>query len=597
MSISKNILSNPYISLMRIAWRYAKEEKAKFISTYVRFAISNLFHALEPIIWGLFINEVQKQGAQIIYSSWVYVGAYLLIRLIDWFFHGIARVKERELAFHMSQNFLKELYHKAVHLPITWHQDNHSGATINRIRKAYEGLKYFFSDGYEYIHTFFSFVISFAAVVYFAPLYGGIAFLFGVLMAWVVLKFDKPIIETLDQVNEAEHKVTSSLFDSISNIKTVITLRLEERMQTDLLQKVDNILPPFMRNIRLNEWKWFTVDMLVGVVYAVVLVGYVYDNYVPGQIFLIGNLVILVGYVQKFTSVFHGVAWLYTSIVRHHTDVSTAMRIIDAYDGMYGEDGGTEYSVDWDDVVIKSLSFQHKQEDVVQSEHGSGLEQLDIALPAGNKIAIIGESGSGKSTLLTLLRGLFPAHTVNLSVGGEFYDSLDKLAANATLLPQEPEIFENTIRYNITLGLEHTEADLNTVIRIAHLTDVIKKLPKGVESNIREKGVNLSGGEKQRLALARGIFAAAQSNLVLLDEPTSSIDPKTELEIYKRLFSHFEGKTVVSALHRLHLLPLFDRIYILHNGKKIGEGHFTELVAGNPHFQEMWNHQLEVTMP
>ena len=234
----------------------------------------------------------------------------------------------------MVKNLLQELYFKAVHLPVKWHQDNHSGATINRIRKAYEALKRFFAGGFEYIHALAKFVISFAAMIYFAPLFGLIALLIGVVVIWIILLFDKPYIETLKEVNEREHVVSSTLFDSLSNIITVITLRLEKRMENDVVRKVLDIFPPYKKNIRINEWKWFVVDTMVAGIYCIILTGYIYQNYVPGEVFLIGGLVTLMAYVHQFTSVFHNVAWQYTQIVQYDTDVKTAFNIIEAYDAM-----------------------------------------------------------------------------------------------------------------------------------------------------------------------------------------------------------------------------------------------------------------------
>ncbi|HZI24744.1 MAG TPA: ATP-binding cassette domain-containing protein, partial [Chryseolinea sp.] len=107
-----------------------------------------------------------------------------------------------------------------------------------------------------------------------------------------------------------------------------------------------------------------------------------------------------------------------------------------------------------------------------------------------------------------------------------------------------------------------------------------------------EKGVNLSGGQKQRLALARGILAAKASDLVLLDEPTSSIDPRTERNIYENLFECFKGKTIISSLHRLHLLHYFDYVYILKDGCVVDSGTFDELRRYSLVFKELWDHQL-----
>jgi len=577
---------------MKTAWKYAREEKRTYLFIYIRFILSNLVHSLEPILWGLFINQVQLQGAAILQSTWMYVGAYLIIRLVDWYFHGIARVREMDLAFHISQNFLQELYFKAVHLPVKWHQDNHSGATINRIRKAYEALKNFFQHGYEYSHAAAKFIFSFGAMLYFAPLVGLVALLLGVGIVWVIFLFDKPYIATLKEVNEKEHIVSSTLFDSLSNIITVITLRLESRMEKAVLGKVSDVLAPYKRNVRINEWKWFVVDMLVGMIYAIILLGYIYQNYIPGQTFLIGGLVTLMGFVKQFTSVFHNIAWMYTGIVRYDTDVKTAMGIIDAYDALQKKKAMVDLPADWKEITISKLNFLHHSDNKdIPDAKKMGLHEVEINIRKGQKIAFIGESGSGKSTLLALLRGLYPPANIQLKLDDQVVDQLSLISEHVSLFPQDPEIFENSIAYNITLGLAHDQAELERVSRIAHFTEVVANLPNGYESQIKEKGVNLSGGQKQRLALARGVFVAKDSALILLDEPTSSVDPKTEANIYQQLFKEFSDKAILSTLHRLHLLPQFDYIYIMDQGRIVDEGTFEKLFATSDIFQDMRAHQ------
>lgn len=588
------LFKNPYLSLMGTAWRYTKSERHRYVFVYSMFAMSNLMMALEPIIWGLFINELQKNGVDALRSAWIYVGAYILLKLLDWSFHGPARIIERELAFNMSRNFLQELYHKSLHLPVKWHQDHHSGATINRIRKAYEALKAFFQDGFMYMHSIAKFVFSFAAMLYFAPLFGLVALLLGFFVVIIILKFDKPYIKTLEQVNEGEHIVSSTLFDSLSNIITVITLRLQKRMEEGIMQRVSNIFPPFRKNIIVNEWKWFVVEgICISLIYAVILLGYIYQNWQPGEPLLIGGLVMLVGYVEKFTSVFQNVAWQYTEIVKHNTDVQTAKSILDAYDAHHLPEEVSAMSENWHVIEVSNLNFTHSEE-WNGKKSAQGLHDLTIRIARGERIALIGESGSGKSTLLALLRGLYlPEDGINIMLDGEKYHNLNVISSHVTLFPQEPEIFENTIEYNITLGLPFSKEEIEKVCEAAHFLDVITQLPKGLESNIQEKGVNLSGGQKQRLALARGILAARDSHIVLLDEPTSSVDPKTELKIYEKIFQEFADKAVISSLHRLHLLAHFDYVYVLDKGYVVDEGTFEFLRENSSIFQELWRHQEE----
>src|SRR5690606_24985415 len=167
----------------------------------------------------------------------------------------------------------------------------------------------------------------------------------------------------------------------------------------------------------------------------------------------------------------------------------------------------------------------------------------------------------------------------------------ESIAGNVTLIPQEPEIFENSVWYNITLGLPFSHEEVMAACEAARFADVVHQLPNGLETHMQEKGVNLSGGQKQRLALARGILAARTSDIILMDEPTSSVDPRTEKLVYKNLFESFKGKAVISSLHRLHLLKDFDYVYILRNGSVVDEGPFEQLKRYSLVFKELWEHQ------
>jgi ABC-type multidrug transport system fused ATPase/permease subunit len=590
-------MTNPYWSLMRTAWHYARDQRRHYVLIYAMFLASNVLSAFEPIIWGWFINALQRDGVQAMVAAGWYVAAYLGIHFSFWLLHGPARIVEQKLAFQLSGNFLDDLYRKVLSLPVKWHQDHHSGATINRVRKAYEALKHFFQGGFNYVNALLKFLFSFAAMLWFSPLFGTVAVALGLLTVFIILKFDKPFIETLDEVNEREHAVSSGLFDSLSNILTVITLRLEGRLQGSLFEKVGAIFPPYRRNTLINEWKWFIADSLVALTYVVMVLGYIWQNWQPGVPLMIGGLVTLVGYVQRFTSVFHDVAWQYTDIVRYNTDVQTARYIFEAYDQQHRPEPSAPLPTRWHQLDIQNLSYAHRDGTEAPNDRPTpGLTNVSLHLRRGQRIALVGESGSGKSTLLALLRGLYPPEPgVLFQVDGQHTDR-GAIADTVTLFPQEPEIFENTIRYNITLGLPFPDEDLNTVCTLAHFGEVAAQLPKGLDSNIQEKGVNLSGGQKQRLALARGILAARSSDIVLLDEPTSSVDPKTEALIYDRLFAEFSDKVIVSSLHRLHLLHKFDHIYVMHQGQIIAEGTLEHLRAHSPAFQELWQHQEQTGM-
>src|SRR5688572_12320347 len=254
-------MPNAYISLLRTAWHYARHERKKYVLVYTLFFFANVIQSLNPILFGWFVGKIQQDTRQVFYYALMYALAYFGMKFVEWCFHGPSRIMERQLAFNLSRNFLMERYHQALHLPVKWHQDHHSGATINRIRKAYEALQEFFDKGFMYVHALAKLLFSVIAMLYFSPVFGGIGILLGTFTIWVIMKFDKPFVKALNEANEREHVVSSTLFDSISNIMTVITLRLEKSMEKGLLSKVQLIFPPFRRKVYINEWKWFVADM------------------------------------------------------------------------------------------------------------------------------------------------------------------------------------------------------------------------------------------------------------------------------------------------------------------------------------------------
>lgn len=587
--ITDRLGGNPYISLLQTAWRYAEERRGRYLFIYGLFTINNIITSLIPIIWGLFINRLQVEGTDALAAAWWYIGAYLLIHFGGWAVHFPARIMERKLAFELSSRLLRDVYHKVVRLPLPWHRDHHSGDTINRLRKAYEALKNFFDMGFSYFQTLARMLIALVAIVIFSPVFGTIAVVMGIIFVAIILYFDRPYIEASRETNERENRLTAGLFDSLSNIITVITLRLGARMEKDMAQRIEHIFPSFRRQTQINEKKWFSSSTATALMYCIIIVGYVYTYWQPGEVFLIGGLVTLVGYVNQFTGVFSNLTGQYTQIVRYHTDVGSIAPILEAYrQGHRPELTQEPIPRNWQSLTIRNLSFSY-----AGADDGPGLTDVNLDLGRGQRIALIGESGSGKSTILRALRGLYPTLSLDLLLDGQRLTNPALLFEQTTLIPQEPEIFEDTIRNNLTLGLPFTDESIRMALHISAFDEVVRDLPDGLQTAMTERGVNLSGGQKQRLSIARGLLAAKGSTLLLLDEPTSSMDPRKEVAIYERLFAHCADNTIVSTLHRLHLLRYFDYVYMVGKGRIIAQGSFEDLLKGQPLFQRMWQHQMQ----
>jgi ABC-type multidrug transport system fused ATPase/permease subunit len=594
------ITDNPYKRLLSIAWGYATGMRGKYILIYLMFTGVNLLISLQPVIFGLFINHLQEGGDELLQGTWVYLALHMGIIFAFWSLQWPARLLERRMAFDISKRLLMEVYDKIIHLPLAWHREHHSGDTINRARKGYEALKNFFDNGFAYFQTIARMAIALIALLWFSPVFGAVAVVAAIIIFAVVLAFDKPMIEAITATNDKENELMAGFSDKLTNIITVTTLRLGKRTAMDINARIDKIWPPFLRGTRINEQKWFSISVLTGLMYIIMVGGYVYENYLPGEVFLVGGLVTLIGYVNQFANMLSSFTMQYGQIVRYRSDLAAIDPIEDAYAELAVPSIEGEVDRAWSKLRIEGLNFSY-------GEDGAGIFDVSLNLDRGKRIAIIGPSGSGKTTTLYALRGLYPPEQITLlfndpalhpAPAPKNNTALEtapaQLFEQTTLIPQAPEIFEDTLRNNLTMGLERSAGELDDAIHLAVLDDVVEQAEEGLETFLAEGGANLSGGQRQRLSIARGLLAADTSTLLLLDEPTSSLDPRTEILAYERIFAAFPNKTIVSTLHRLHLLRFFDYIYYMEDGRIAAEGTLEKLLKTSAGFKSMYAEQMGV---
>lgn len=592
MSNLRNLLlDNPYRHLLAVAWRYAEGMRGRYLLIYLLFTGVNLLISLQPIIYGLFINHLQQGGDDLLRGTWLYLAVYLGLILAWWSMQWPARLMERRMAFDISKSLLMETYDKIIQLPLAWHREHHSGDTINRARKAYEALKNFFDNGFAYFQTVARMSIALVALTWFSPLFGLVAIIAALIIFATVLSFDKPMIAAISDTNEKENDLMAGFSDKLTNIITVTTLRLGKRTATDINRRIDKIWPPFLRGTRINERKWFTISVLTGLLYITMVGGYVKLNYVPGEVFLIGGLVTLVGYVNQFESMLNSFTMQYGNIVRFRSDLAAIEPIEQAHRAHARPAVKGEVDRLWQQLRIEGMHFRYGAE-------GGGIFDVNLNLDRGRRIALIGPSGSGKTTTLYALRGLYPPEEISLHFTpptrhpAAAPTEAAQLFEQTTLIPQSPEIFEDSLRNNLTVGLDRTDDELDQVIYLAVLDDLIREAENGLDTHLSEGGANLSGGQRQRLSIARGLLAADTSTLLLLDEPTSSLDPKTELLAYERIFAAFPDKTIVSTLHRLHLLRFFDYVYYMDGGRIVAEGSLEALLERSADFRSLYHGQV-----
>ncbi len=578
---------NPVIYLTRTMWKYSKGNRKNVIIYFTMFMIANILNLIEPLIIAKILNTIQTEGltADNLYIILSYISLFVVLSILFWLFHGPARVLEFSNAFKVRANYKRYLLDGTMSLPAKWHTDHHSGDTIDKVDKATSALYRYSSNTYEVIDTIVKFIGSYIALVYF-NLHSSYIVLFIVIITLnIIIQFDKRLIRQYIRLNHAENKISAKIYDTISNITTVIILRTENLISKSVFKSIMAPFRLFVANHKLNEIKWFLVSFCTSLMKFLVLATYIYFSLRSGTTVLVGSLFALYGYMNKINQLFFRFAYRYGDIVRERTAVMNAEEISDEFEKIKVHEIKL-IKKDWKELKIKNLSFSYHNKEGCDQH----LDNISLSIENGKRIALIGESGSGKTTLLKIIRQLYRPSHVDLSVDRMHLENGFKdISSSIALIPQDPEIFSTTIRENITMGVTHSADEIKKYTDMARFTDVIARLPQKLDSSIVEKGVNLSGGEKQRLALARGLMACKDKSIILLDEPTSSVDSKNEIDIYRNIFSEFRDRTIISSIHRLHLLPMFDMIYFFHNGKVIAQGSFDELIKDSKRFRTVWN--------
>ncbi|MEZ9923113.1 ABC transporter ATP-binding protein [Vibrio breoganii] len=233
------------------------------------------------------------------------------------------------------------------------------------------------------------------------------------------------------------------------------------------------------------------------------------------------------------------------------------------------------------EVEFKNVSFAYDAERNV-------LDDFSLKIPKGKRVALVGASGGGKSTLIQLLLGIYQKDSGDILVNGHTIEtvSYEALRKELAVVLQQPMIFNDTLRQNLTLGQDYSDNELWSALEVAQLISLKDTLPNGLDSHIGRQGVRLSGGQRQRLAIARMVLSNPE--LVILDEATSALDTSTEAALHLALNRFLKNRTTLIVAHRLSAVKQADLIYVLEDGKVIQSGTHIDLIETDGLYQTLY---------
>lgn len=249
-------------------------------------------------------------------------------------------------------------------------------------------------------------------------------------------------------------------------------------------------------------------------------------------------------------------------------------------------DKGIQKPIHFDnEIVVDNVTFSYGENNVIQN--------LNLKIKKGQKVALVGLSGSGKSTLINLLLGLYPIEKGRITIDGWSLDQiqLHSLRKLFGLVSQDIFLFHDSIKANLAVGGNFSDADIKRALDVSYASEFVDKLPNGLETVIGDRGAKLSGGQQQRLTIARAFLQ--NTDILLFDEATSALDNESEKVVQRALEAIAGNKTVIAVAHRLSTIQDYDQIFVMKDGKLVENGTHSELISNASEYKKLYELSLK----
>ena len=387
-----------------------------------------------------------------------------------------------------------------------------------------------------------------------------------------------------DEIRTKQGKYSAWLMEMLKGMREIKLFVAEKTVLKLFTQKNKDIIGSSIKQDIIQ----FKSDQIINGIYFLADIAFyiICAFFVAGRSINIGQYVAIASY---FTMVSRGVKRVLHGNVdyqKRKTCVERVFKLLD--EAQEKEDGLEPLTVCGGSIDIKNVSFCYNEKKEV-------LKNINLHIEAEEKIGVVGMSGVGKSTLANLLLRFYEPQEGEILIDDRrlrecTYSSIRQVVG---IVNQENIIFDTTVRENITFGCAATDDALWSILDRVHLKDGIEKLPNGLDTVLGKKNVSLSGGQNQRLCIARLMFR--DPKIIILDEATSSLDFESERIVQSALDALSEHRTTIVISHRYEALLNTDRILVLHEGKQVGYDRHQTLMAENRYFADMFSSQKEVT--
>ena len=566
--------------------------RVKVISALVLLVLAKAVINFAPFLYREAVNALTETGNSpfllgAVGMTVAYGGARILSRgfeqLRDVVFAAVAQRAFRNLALETFQHIHK--------LSLRYHISRKTGALSRVIERGVKGLEFLlrfllFSVGPLVLELL---IIAGIMFFWFDYLYLTVIIVMIAVYIWFTFKVTEWRVKIRKIMNDQDTDANQKAIDSLLNYETVKYFSAEEREAN----RYDGAIKQYEKAALTTAYSlaFLNFGQSLIITAGLIIVMVMAALGVQSGYLTVGDFVMVNAYMIQITMPLNFLGTVYREIRQGLVDMGEMFDLLEQPIEILDSENASELKITDGHISFENVTFGYNKSRLI-------IQNVSIEINSRETIAIVGPSGSGKSTIGRLLFRFYDAQQGSIKIDGQDIRDVtqESLHRSIGVVPQDTVLFNDTIYYNIAYGLDNvSRAEVEKAAKDAQIHDFILSLPDGYETTVGERGLKLSGGEKQRVGIARTLLK--NPPILLLDEATSALDTETEREIREALTNASEGRSVLTIAHRLSTIADADRIIVLENGSIVEIGTHEALLSKRGRYYSLWTKQLTEDKP